>query len=85
MERANDEEEHAHYIEVAIEIICERDLDFGLNFVSDNVFGEKEFDEDVEERDDSEDEEEEENVVAVEEVIGFGGGVIEPEGFGGGE
>lgn len=59
MERSNDEEEHAHYIEVAIEIIRERELDFGLNFVSDNVFREEEFDENIEERDYSEDEEEE--------------------------
>lgn len=69
LERSNDEKEHAHYIEVAIEIICKGEFDFGLNFVRGNVFGEDEFDEDVEERDESEDEEEEENVVAVEEVI----------------
>lgn len=31
------------------------------------------------ERDEGEDEEEEQNVVAIEEVIGLGGGVVEPE------
>lgn len=37
------------------------------------------------ERDEGEDKEKEENVVAKEKVIGFCGGVIEPEGFGEGE
>ena len=37
------------------------------------------------EGEDREDEEKEEDVVAVEEVIRFGSGVIEPEGFGRGE
>ncbi|KAI3779301.1 hypothetical protein L2E82_08969 [Cichorium intybus] len=41
----------------------------GLNLVSDNVLGEKEFDGNVKDRNESEDDEEEENVVAVEDVI----------------
>lgn len=55
-----------------------------MDFVTKDGFGEDEFEEQVEEREEREDEKEEENVVAVEEVIGFGGCVVEPEDFGGG-
>lgn len=43
------------------------------------------FEENEWERDKGEDKKEEENVMAIEEVIGFGSGVVEPEGFGEGE
>lgn len=84
LERPDDEEEHAHYGEVATEGLGEGEFDFGLDFESVD-FGVGELEEVVEERGKREDEEEEENVVAVEEVVGFGGGVMEPQCFCGGE
>lgn len=56
--------------------------DLGLDLVAIEPGPSENLDENEGERDDGEDEEEEENVVAVENVIGLGGGVVEPEGLG---
>lgn len=85
MERANDEEEHPHDISVATEHLGKGQSDFWLNFVLINSGCVKNLEEDEGEGNNGENEEEEENVVAIEEVIGLIGGVIEPEGLGEGE
>lgn len=85
MERTNDEEEHAHDVFVALEHLVEGETNFGLDLVRIEEGETLEFEEYERERDEGEDEKEEENVVTVEEVIGFGGGVVEPERLGEGE
>lgn len=77
MERANDKYEHTHDVLVASECIGVRELDFGLNFVKLGVFVD-DFNEEIVQGNKREDEEEEEDVVAVEKIVRFGGGVIEP-------
>ena len=85
LEGADDEEEHAHDVFVALEGFGQGQADFWLDLVGRDEGEALEFEEDEGEGDEGEDEEEEQNVVAVEEVIRLGGGVVEPEGFRGGE
>lgn len=89
LEGADDEDEHAHYVAVASEFLGEGELDLGLDFVLLDLVvvgeGGEVLEEDVEGGGAGEEEEEEENVVAVDEVVGFGGGVVEPEGLQGGQ
>ncbi|GFZ06952.1 sterol C4-methyl oxidase 1-2 [Actinidia rufa] len=84
LERSDDEEEHAHYVAVASEGLGHGELDPRLDFVP-MYLGEDALQEEVEDGDDGEHDEEEEDVVTVEEVVRFGGGVVEPERFQGGE
>jgi len=60
-------------------------VNLGLDLVCFQEGEALEFKEDEGEGDEREDEEEEENVVAVEEVIGLGGRVVEPDGLREGE
>lgn len=85
MEGAHNENEHTHDGFVAGEDFGSGEFDFGLNFVGFKEITGDEFEEKIVKREKGEDEEKEEDVVAVEEVIGFVSGVIEPQGFGGGE
>lgn len=77
MERADDEDKHTHHVLVALESFGIRELNFGLDFVGSDVFME-EFNGEVVEGEKRENEEAEEDVVAVEEVVEFAGGVVEP-------
>ncbi|KAH7856570.1 hypothetical protein Vadar_002979 [Vaccinium darrowii] len=79
LERADDEDELAHYIAVTLEGLGEGELDLGLDFVAVDSVVVDEVEEDVEQGDGCEHDEEEEDAVAVEEVVGLGGGVIEPD------
>ncbi|KAH7858400.1 hypothetical protein Vadar_023400 [Vaccinium darrowii] len=79
LERADDEDEQAHYVPVTSEGLGERELDLRLDFVAVDSVVVDEVEEDVEQGDGSEHDEEQEDGVAVEEVVGFGGGVIEPD------
>lgn len=81
MERAHNKEEHAHDRFVAGEGVGEGELDLGLDFVRADGVPEEELEEEVVEGEERENEEEEDDVVAVEDVVGLGGGVIEPEGL----
>ena len=78
---------HEHDVFVALEGFGEGQVDFWLDLVGRDEGEALEFEEDEGEGDKGKDEEEEEeqNVVAVEEVIGLGGGVVEPEGLREGE
>ena len=85
LEGADDEDEHAHDVFVALEGFGQGQADFWLDLVGRDEGEALEFEEDEGEGDEGEDEEEEQYVVAVEEVIGLGGGVVEPEGLREGE
>lgn len=78
MERTHNEEEHAHDIFVAAEGVAEGELDFGLDFVRLNWVTEEEFQEEIVVGENGENEKEEKYVMAVEEVVWSGGGVVEP-------
>lgn len=81
MKRAHNKEEHAHDRFVATERIGEGELDFGLDFVRGDGILEEVFEEEVVIGEEGKNDEEEDDVVAVEDVVGLGGGVIEPEGL----
>ena len=64
-----------------MESVGEGELDFGLDFERGDGIGEEVFEEEVVEGEERKDDEEEDDVVAVEDVVGLGGRVIEPDGL----
>lgn len=78
---SHNKEEHAHNRFVAAESIGKGKIHLGLDFVRVDRILEEVFEKEVVEGEEREDEEEEDDVVAIEDVVGLGGGVIEPKGL----